>query len=279
MSKLSVDKYMAKAGPGKVALPLQEIATAACMATPLKLNPVVMGSYCKFVCQMAAEQKMYLVEEFLQFWSATVDPAHRCIPNTFFESMCKFKPLEKHGLLRMHMAMAMYCEEGCTLKARPTPDSAGLLTAKDLEALAKQNPEVIVPLVSDGLIRVHIICKPQLKQLPVHIVRAEVAAAGTLLVRLLFGKALTLEVGPGGPESWGKCPVQTGRVTVEKVNKILGWWAQHLDVLYPDMRLSKNMELEEHLPPAEVAIIEEIFTVPTKRLLAKTPSNPKAPWD
>ena len=80
MSKLSVERCMAKAGPGKVALPLQEIATAACMATPLKLNPVVMGSYCKFVCQMAAEQKMYLVEEFLLFWSATVDPAHRCIP-------------------------------------------------------------------------------------------------------------------------------------------------------------------------------------------------------
>ena len=78
--------------------------------------------------------------------------------------------MEKHGLLRMHMAMAMYCEEGCTLKARPTPDSAGLLIAKDMEALAKQNPEVIVPLVSAGLVQVQTECKPLIKELPVRIV-------------------------------------------------------------------------------------------------------------
>ena len=261
MSKLSVEKYLAVAGPGpgKVVLPLQQIVTAACMATPLKMNPVVMGSYCKFVCQMAAEQKTHLVEEFLQFWSASVDPALRCIPNTFFESLCKFKPLEKQGLLRMHMAMAMYCKEGSTPKAKPTPDSAGLFTAKDLETLNKQKPEVLVPLVSQGLAKVHTVCKPLLQELPVHIVRAEVVAIGTPLVRLLFGKALTLEVPPGGAESWTWCPVATDKVTEDKVNKILGWWAQHLDGLYPYMNLPKGMGLAEHLPVVpSLPVLEDV---------------------
>ena len=279
MAKMSVEKYLAKAGPGKVQLPLQEIATAACMATPLKLKPVIMGSYCKFVCQMAVEQQMPLVDEFLKFWSASVDPAQISIPNMFFDFMCKFKPLDKQGLLRMHMTMAMYCAEGSTPKAKPTPDSAGLFTAKDMESLAKQKPDVIVPLVSAGLARVHTVGQPLLQHLPVHIVREEVVAVGTLLVRLLFAKALTLEVSPGGADTWVKCPVQTGKVAEDKVNKTLGWWAKHLDTRYPEIWFSKKMGLEEHLPSAPVALPleDEVWTVPGKRLLDKTPSKPEAP--
>jgi len=80
LAKLSVVNYLAKAGPGKVSMPLAQITAAACFSTPLRLNPAVMGSYCKSVCQMAAEGKLHLVDEFLQFWSATVDPSRVCIP-------------------------------------------------------------------------------------------------------------------------------------------------------------------------------------------------------
>ena len=96
----------------------------------------------------------------------------------------------------MHMTMAMYCAEGSTPKAKPTPDSAGLFTTKDLESLAKQRPDVIVPLVSAGLARVHTVGQPLLQHMPKHNVREEVVAVGTLIVRLLSAKALTLEVSP-----------------------------------------------------------------------------------
>ena len=135
----------------------------------------------------------------------------------------------------MHMTIAMYCAEGNTPKARATPDSAGLFTAKDLESLAKQRHEAIVPLVSAGLARVHTVGQPLLQRLPAHIVREEVVAVGTLLVRRLFAKALNLEVFPGGPETWVKCPVQTGKVTEDKVNKTLGWWAKRLDARFPEI--------------------------------------------
>ena len=96
----------------KSACPMVQIATAACLATPLKINKSVMVSFCKFTCALAAEGMLPLVDEFLQFWSACVDPQQIAIPHTYFDTMAKVKALEKQPLLRMHMTMAMYCEEG-----------------------------------------------------------------------------------------------------------------------------------------------------------------------
>ena len=50
----------------------------------------------------------------------------------------------------------------------------------DMNALIKQSPEVTVPLVSRGLVKVHTECKPLLTELPAHAARAEVVAVGTL---------------------------------------------------------------------------------------------------
>ena len=77
---------------------------------------------------------------------------------------------------------------------------------------------------------------------------------------MLFGKPMESEflAKPGGAETWLKCPVVTGKVTEEKINKALGWWATHLDALYPEL----NPE-------------DTIFDVPAKRLLQRTPIQDK----
>ena len=134
MAKVAVEKYLENASPGQaLVVPLAAITTAACLGTPLKMNQAVMGSFCKFVCQMATERQMPLVNEFLQFWTSCVDPKEIAIPHTFFDAMQKCKALLKHPKLRLHMSMAMYCKEGLTLETRPSPDAAGLLSGKDME--------------------------------------------------------------------------------------------------------------------------------------------------
>ena len=69
------------AGHGKVEVPLHHIATAACLITPLKINPTDMGSFCKFLCPMAAGGRLFLVDKFLRFWSVYVDPQQVAMPH------------------------------------------------------------------------------------------------------------------------------------------------------------------------------------------------------
>ena len=273
MAKLAVHQFMAKAGSGKVDLPLQHICTAACLATPLKLNPTVMGSFCKFVCQMASEGKMHLVEEFLQFWSASVDPRKIAIPHTFFDAMSRAKHLDTHSLVRMHMAMAMYCEEGSLPKAKPTPDQAGLFSAKDMDALGK-HPDSVA-LASAALDRLHKVYKPLLAaHLPPHLVREECVSCGTLVVRLLHGKAVHTQAHGG---SWPPCPVLTGTITEDKMNKLLGWWAKHVDDSHPHVKFGQSSGLDAHAPMVIQSKDDVVFTVPGRRLSSKTPSEPKDP--
>ena len=99
--------YIKKAGPCQVTMPLGQIAAAACLSTPLKLNASVVGSYCKFACQMASEGKLYLVDKHLAFWSAPVDPSQLCIPKFFLRGNVQASSLATRILMRMYMAMAM----------------------------------------------------------------------------------------------------------------------------------------------------------------------------
>ena len=94
-------------------------------------------------------------------------------------------------MLRLHMSMAMYCKEGLTLKTRPTPGSAGFLGTKDMDKLGTPEVSSTVPLASAALGKLHDAYKPLLAStLGDFTVREEVLFAGTMLVRLQFGKPL-----------------------------------------------------------------------------------------
>ena len=280
MAKVAVDRYLSMAGAGaQVDLPLASITTAATLATPLRLNPQVMGAFCKFVCQMTAEHNSSLVNEFLDFWSANVDPRHIAIPHSFFESMAKTKALEKQGLLRLFMSMAMYCDEGSMPRPKPTPNQAGLITPKDMADLGKH--AFVVDLATRALIQVWKQHKPYLSgHLPPHKVNEEVVAIGSLIVRLVFGKSLDgLPRMPGGPETWAKCTIVTGKATDEKMLKLLGWWAKHLDTRFPELKFSEVSGLTAHLPVVDLPkeTDDTVFVVPAKRIVRKTHSAPAEP--
>ena len=82
MAKVAVDKYLENASPGQtLAVPLAAITTAACLATPLKINQAVMGSFCKFVCQMATERQLPLVSEPHAVLDSVCGPEGDCDPS------------------------------------------------------------------------------------------------------------------------------------------------------------------------------------------------------
>ena len=278
MAKDAVGKYLENASPGQaLQVPLASITTAACLGTPLKIQQAVMGSFCKFVCQMATERHMSLVNEFLQFWTSSVDPQEMAIPHTYFDALHKCKVLQKNPKLRLHMSMAMYCKEGLSLKTRPTPDAAGFLTAKDMEKLGAPEVAFTVPLATAALDKLYDVYKPLLANtLGAHVVREEVVFAGTMVVRLLFGKPMATNK-VSAPGTLLKCPIVTGKLTQDKLNRIFGWWAKQIDDTYPGLAFSSNAGLTDFLPVAPAPEEDEIFKVPGLRVLTKTPSATVAP--
>ena len=278
MAKEAVGKYLENASPGQaLQVPLASITTAACLGTPLKIQQAVMGSFCKFVCQMATERHLPLVNEFLQFWTSCVDPKEIAIPHTYFDALHKCKVLQQHPKLRLHMSMAMYCKEGLSLKTRPTPDAAGFLSAKDMEKLGAPEVTFTVPLATAALDKLYDAYKPLLaNSLGVHVVREEVLFAGTMIVRLLFGKSMSTNK-VSAPGTLLKCPIVTGKLTQEKLNRLFGWWAKQIDDTYPDLAFSSKAGLTDFLPVAPAPEEDEIFKVPGTRVLTKTPSATVAP--
>ena len=254
----------AKYANGKATLPLAAVVSATVLQTPLALSTTVMGGFTRFVCSMAQENTLHLVEEFLTFWTCSVDPKTIAVPHFFFEHLSKSEALVGQPLLRMHMAMSMYCMEGSQSKASPAPAQAGLITIKCIESLNRAEVAFTVTLASAALQKVHGKFKSLLAEaLPVHTVRDEVVIIGSLIVRLLFGKPLDSEQleKPGDPCSWLKCPVKTGQVTEDKINRLLGWWSKHLDAQYPTLKFSEASGLKEFEPI--VALVHDVvFDVP-----------------
>ena len=278
MALVAVQEFLGKDDGQQRQIPLHQIVTHATFQTPLRLPPAVVAATCKFVCGMAACGTLPLVQEFLDFWSSTVDPKSIAVPHSFFEAMSKTKPLESSPYLRLHMAMAMYCAEGAIVKAPPAPNQAGLLSARDLETVAKKDASALLSLVEAALKHLHEAHRPLLAaQLPAHSVRAEVVCVGSLLVRLLFGKPLDSEhlVKSGDTNTWLKSPVASGKVTEDKVNVVQGWWAAHLEQQYPSLNFARDSGLHVYLPAVALEV-GEIFHVPAASS-SETPQAPREP--
>ena len=113
------------------------VVTATCLKTPLRLNPGLVGGFARFVLQMSAENSLYLVDEFLTEWTATVDPKALAIPHVFFDALCKCEALKGRPYLRLHLPLGMYTEEGKVARVKPQPDSCGFFTQADFTMLTK----------------------------------------------------------------------------------------------------------------------------------------------
>ena len=275
MALVSVHAFLGKDDGHRRQLPLHQIVSHASHQTPLRVPPAVIAASCKFVCGMAACGALPLVQEFLQFWTSTVDPKTIAVSHQFFEAMSKTKPLEPTPFLRLHMTMAMYCAEGVVVKAPPSPHQAGLLSKRDMETLEKKDASPLVPLAESALQNLHEVYRPLLaSQLPAHSVRSEVVCIGSLIVRLLFGKPLDSEqfVKSGDASTWLKSPVTTGKVTQDKLNAVQGWWAAHIEEQYPSLNFARDSGLHLYLPAVALEV-GEVFEIPA----ASSSAAPEAP--
>ena len=120
MALAAVDDFVKSAGPG-VAMPLHSITLAAILSSPLKINSAIMSSFCKWVCQMCEDHSLGLVREYLDFWSAKVDPRAMTLPHTFFQQLEKSPSLTGQGLVKMHLVMAQYTKDGLAERTPPNP--------------------------------------------------------------------------------------------------------------------------------------------------------------
>jgi len=65
---------------------------------------------------------------------------------------------------------------------------------------------------------------------------------------------------------------------MKKVLALMGWWAKHIDDVWPQANFSKLAELTDHLPKVETskAVKETMLELPARRVLKKVPSEPAA---
>ena len=240
LAKNSVEDYMSKAPAGVKGMPLALIVTATCLKSPLRLNPSVVGGFCRWVCQMYEESSAHMVNWYMDTWSGTVDPKLMTIPHGFFEGLSKCDALKGKPDVRMYLVIAMYAPEAVISRTRPSPDSCALFTLADLAVLSKT--PFVVDLVQKTLETLRRTWLPFLgKHLAAYDARAEVNAMGVLLVRAMCGKKLKC--------TWAQSvPVCSGKLTDIKVNALLGFWCKHLDTECPTIEFGKVSGLDKHHP-------------------------------
>ena len=257
MAKKSVSELLAKAGGARVALPLQAIVTSTCLKSTMRLNPAMVGGYCRFVCHLTEQGAASLLDDFLMEWTATVDPKKLAIPATFFDTMLKTEVLQPHPDLCNSMALAMYTQENATPRPSPAPSTCGFINSADLAFLLKHR--WLVDIAQRTLARIRTELKPLLtasERLSKGEIREETHAVGNLLVRVLLGKSLA----NGVHSSWGKPQFSTGKLSDAKALQALGFWALHLDTKYPLVKFGLTSGLADHYPTSK-ADDDEVYLV------------------
>ena len=75
-------------------------------------------------------------------------------------------------------------------------------------------------------------CAPAGKHLQLAVWHEQVVGIGTLIVRCLMGKKMASHAAKEFP----LCSVPTGKLTKEKLNELMGYWTNHLDRMYPEIK-------------------------------------------
>ena len=245
-----------------VNMPLAEIVKNTCVKTPLRLNPTVVGGYARWVCQIISEKETGLLDQFLNFWTVEVDCKNLAVSHNFFDAMAKSPVLQGKPHFRVALAMSMYTSDGALPKTRPTPDQCNLITASELTAMEKM--PFVAELVETTLERATKDWLPLMKAAQVHTRNQFYLQLRTLIVRAAFGKPLKV---PGIEVT----TISTGRWTVEKMNKLLGAWAKHVDTVLPALDFSNTSELKSFYVEGTPLVSDEVFEVqPTTNIRITT---------
>ena len=211
---------------------------------------------------MVQDKASELVDEFLAFWSANVDPSALSLPYTFLDHLCRAKSMAGKPQTRLAITIAMYTEEGAQLKTPPSPNVCGLVTTGDLAALDKT--PFVAEMVEKTLDKLHFEWEPMIAehkgrdgQVPAHDVKRMVTALQKLLARAALGKKLDPVL--------GACAVVPGKLTAQKLNELLGFWSKAVDEEFPNLEFAKATGLVKFqtLAPTPAG---DTFTVTTMPL-------------
>ena len=206
------------------------------------------------MCLMASEACMPLVEEFLEFWTGNVDPSALSLPHNFLDFMCKSKVLAGKPQTRLAIAFAMYTKEGSQSRTPPVPDVCGLISHNDIASLEKT--PFVAELMERTLERLQMQWRPMMEQHTSKCnwqVMTSVRALQILVVRVALGKKLDPVLGP--------CAVVPGKLTAEKMNELLGFWAKSVDNTFPSLDFAKTTGLSKFQTMAAGPVASDVFAV------------------
>ena len=181
----------------------------------VKINPLAIGHYAKFVIELGAED---LIDEWLMFFSTNVNPIDLACPPALFNSITtelgKYAPLVK-----VNVAQIIYDPSVVQINQRPIPDSVKFVTAKEIENVAKDNTKVLTVeafLKANRALTQNIICKHTSKQFFLTVIRM----FEHNVVRLVFGKPLLPD--------YKVSKSVFGKFTAGKMNILQYDWVMHL---------------------------------------------------
>ena len=86
---------------------------------------------------MVADNFKILVDEFLDYWTANVDPSALSLPHTFLDNLCKNKVMNKRPLTRYALVLTMYTQEGSQARTPPAPNVCASISTNDIMTLEK----------------------------------------------------------------------------------------------------------------------------------------------
>ena len=181
----------------------------------VKINPLAIGHYAKFVIELGAED---LIDEWLIFFSTSVNPIDLACPPALFNSITteigRYAPLFK-----VNVAQIMYDPSVVQINQRPIPDSVKFVTAKEIENVAKDKGKISTIeafLKANRALTQNIICKHTSKTFFLTVIRM----FEHNVVRLAFGKPLLPD--------YKVSKSVFGKFTAEKMNILQYDWVMHL---------------------------------------------------
>ena len=82
------------------------------------------------MCAMVADNFKILVDEFLDYWTASVDPSALSLPPTFLDNLCKNKVMNKRPLTRYALVLSQ-------ARTPPAPNVCAFISTNDIMTLEK----------------------------------------------------------------------------------------------------------------------------------------------
>ena len=220
---------------------LGDLVAKVCKKNPAKIPVTLVQVLTKYWSLFLGGNKLFLVQELVDFHSNTVDPNDLIVNRAFFEALTSEKALAPLHFLRHYLLLTHYTTEVTRCQSSGA-SVAAFLEVNTLAALCKKAD---VCLAAEK--KIVDLRDKYLPLLEAHLgpkqARLEIQVLVDWFLRLTLGKAL--------PEPVKRVRALVGKYTEEK-DKALGYhWAVFVDRKYPQMDFLSTSGLQVDVPDAQ----------------------------